>query len=63
MSIKWILTKTTGYQEIFFNNYMFVINIGVWVCQYNEGRLLSNKKKQMQNGTHKLYFKTPCDLW
>lgn len=41
---------------------MFVINIGVWACQYNEGRLLSNKK-QMQNGTHKLYFKTPCDLW
>lgn len=46
MSIKWILTKTTGYQEIFLNNYMFVINIGVWVCQYNEGRLLSNKKNK-----------------
>ena len=46
MSIKWILTKTTGYQEIFLNNYMFVINIGVWVCQYNKGRLLSNKKNK-----------------
>ena len=25
---------------------MFVINIGVWVCQYNKGRLLSNKKNK-----------------